>query len=396
MVHSDLALPKLSSYSPAFCSKTCTNAGVNFNNPVLTYKQSQSVLHSLASPLQAKPSAPLPDMSSMPTFVSLTPSTVRLPLPDDAIDHSPLGTSRLAPKRGKLQSVRMTSNPLRPITEQKPGLDFYGIPNPAVGAPLRLSDLRERLIRQEETIIFSLIERAQFKQNNIIYTPGAFDLPHPDHSSDATSDTTLGDGSFSQYMLYELEKVHSSVRRYTSPDEHPFSPQSSLPSPILPPLSFPPTLVPNDINVNFVIEKIYRNSIIPSICDPGDDQNYGSSATCDAACLQALSKRVHYGKFIAEAKCQSDESLYSELAANDDKDRIWSELSDFAVEERLIQRVERKARNYGRDITDDSIRDIFKVEPSAIAQLYKNFIIPLTKEVEVRYVIHRYESQQKS
>ena len=32
----------------------------------------------------------------------------------------------------------------------------------------------------------------------------------------------------------------------------------------------------------------------------GDDGNYGSSAVCDTECLQALSKRIHYGKFIAE------------------------------------------------------------------------------------------------
>jgi hypothetical protein len=32
----------------------------------------------------------------------------------------------------------------------------------------------------------------------------------------------------------------------------------------------------------------------------GDDGNYGSSAVCDTECLQALSKRIHFGKFIAE------------------------------------------------------------------------------------------------
>lgn len=40
----------------------------------------------------------------------------------------------------------------------------------------------------------------------------------------------------------------------------------------------------------------------PGITLPGDDNNHGSAATLDILCLQALSKRIHYGKFVAEAK----------------------------------------------------------------------------------------------
>jgi chorismate mutase len=39
---------------------------------------------------------------------------------------------------------------------------------------------------------------------------------------------------------------------------------------------------------------------------PGDDFNHRSAATLDVLCLQALSKRVHYGKFVAEAKFRCD------------------------------------------------------------------------------------------
>jgi hypothetical protein len=39
-----------------------------------------------------------------------------------------------------------------------------------------------------------------------------------------------------------------------------------------------------------------------AIAAPGDDGNYGSAATLDVLALQALSKRIHYGKFVAEAK----------------------------------------------------------------------------------------------
>lgn len=259
----------------------------------------------------------------------------------------------------------------------RPGRDFYGIPNPPEGSKLLLRDLRERLIRQEETIIFALIERAQFRLNPVIYKPRAF--PIPDF-----------EGTFSQYVLYELEKVNAKVRRYTSPDEHPFAAEGTLPPPLLEPLDYPPTLMPNNINYNNQVESMYLSSILPVVCEDGDDQNYGSSATCDVACLQALSKRIHYGKFIAESKFQEDPEQYSELARNGDSDAIWALLSDLAVEEKLLARVENKARNYGVDVTPSGTRPVYKVEPKAIADIYRDYIIPLTKVVEVDYLLQRH------
>lgn len=276
--------------------------------------------------------------------------------------------------------MRVAPAPPRAEAEPVSGRDFYGIPNPPDGAPLRLGDLRERLIRQEETIIFALIERAQFRLNPLIYTPGAF--PVPGHQGGTT---------FSQYVLHELEKVYASVRRYTSPDEHPFAPPDSLPKPLLEGLDYPPTLMRNDINYNKKIEQMYLDSILPVVCEDGDDQNYGSSATCDVACLQALSKRIHYGKFIAEAKFQEAPDEYTALAVKSDRDGIWDLLSNLAVEKVLLQRVENKARNYGGDVTNSGSRDVFKVEPVAISAIYRDFIIPLTKDVEVDYIIERAE-----
>lgn len=40
------------------------------------------------------------------------------------------------------------------------------------------------------------------------------------------------------------------------------------------------------------------------ICEPGDDDQHGSSVVCDVNALQALSRRVHLGKFVAESKFQ--------------------------------------------------------------------------------------------
>lgn len=260
----------------------------------------------------------------------------------------------------------------------EPGRDFYGIPNPGEDARLMLGDLRERLIRQEETIIFALIERAQFRVNGLIYTPGAFDLPAGGYAS-----------TFLEYLLYEIETAYAKVRRYTSPDEHAFAPRGALPAPILPALDYPRTLNANEINVNERILRMHIDSIVPAVCESGDDQNYGSAATADVACLQALSKRIHYGKFIAEAKVQECPETYARLASASDRDAIHKRLSDATVEDVLLRRVANKARNYGSDVTVEGAREVYKVKPELIARIYRDLIIPLTKEVEIDYILMR-------
>ena len=90
-----------------------------------------------------------------------------------------------------------------------------------------------------------------------------------------------------------------------SPDEHPFTPRSQLPSAILPPLTYPPLLYdPTGINVNDRIMQFYVHQIVPSITrvvterlgKENDDGNYGSAATRDLEALQAISRRIHYGE----------------------------------------------------------------------------------------------------
>ncbi|KAF9941663.1 chorismate mutase aro7 [Modicella reniformis] len=249
---------------------------------------------------------------------------------------------------------------------------------------LSLAKLRDVLIRLEDTIIFALIERAQFAHNECTYQPGVYEY------DDGYK------GSFLEYLLLEMETVHARVRRYTSPDEYPFTPH--LPEPILPVLNFPPILHKNDINVNKDIMKRYLKDIVPQICEAGDDLNHGSSVTRDVECLQALSKRIHYGKFIAEAKFKDpkEQKTYIRLIQAKDRDGIMELLTNRTVEEKLLRRLRRKAMIYGQDITEEGEviesseqQKHQKIRADVVVNLYERFVIPLTKEVEVEYLLQR-------
>lgn len=88
------------------------------------------------------------------------------------------------------------------------------------------------------------------------------------------------------------------ARRYTSPDEHPFTALADLPVPILLPQSLPPLLHQHSVNVNGAIKRRYLDNVVPAITRGlglADDGNYGSAATRDVEVLQAISRRVHFG-----------------------------------------------------------------------------------------------------
>jgi chorismate mutase len=239
---------------------------------------------------------------------------------------------------------------------------------------LELESIRSNLIRQEETIIFSFIERSQFGRNKIIYIHGGIPIPDSEYS-------------FMMHLLHETEKIHARVRRYTAPDEHPFT--RDIPNPYITPHAYEWPIKKTDVNINAMILESYIARIIPMICEKDDDGNYGSSAVNDIIVLQALSKRIHYGKFIAESKFQKDSSGYETLIRAGDRDGIIRKLTDAAVEKKLLGRVKLKASTYGQE--PDAINPYYKIKPEVIQEIYSDIIIPLTKEVEYLYLMKRGE-----
>ncbi|MBL7114700.1 MAG: chorismate mutase [Kiritimatiellae bacterium] len=241
----------------------------------------------------------------------------------------------------------------------------------------RLDNVRVALVRLEEIIISRLIERAQFCQNPMVYEADALGAP-------------LQGLSILGFLLQETERTHAKLRRYTSPDEHPFF--SDLPDPVLPSLTyFDNPLEENEINVNAQVRWIYEQEIIPLICCPGDDRQYGSSAVNDVSCLQAISKRVHYGKFVAESKFRDDEAVYRECILSEDRDRLMALITDPDVENAVLQRVRHKARTYCSEISSASTEVL---SPDTIVTIYSRWIIPMNKDVQVKYLMQRVSADQ--
>jgi len=188
--------------------------------------------------------------------------------------------------------------------------------------------------------------------------------------------------------------LSAKVRRYQSPDEIPFFP-NDLPDPILPAISYPPVLYPhpNNLNLNSQIKKFYCNEIVPSICPQGEQkENLGSSSLCDIECLRSLSRRIHFGRFVAETKFLSERERMTKLIEEKDVSGLESAITNVDVEKQVLKRLKEKAEKYGVDPLLKENHNSKKVNANAVVSMYENWVIPLTKHVEVEYLLHRLDT----
>ncbi|XP_078178317.1 chorismate mutase 1, chloroplastic-like [Carex rostrata] len=286
------------------------------------------------------------------------------------------GWSCYSPKKERLHSIQSSLS--IPSSPDKSRID--------ISEGLTLDSIRHSLIRQEDSIIFSLLERAQFAYNADTYNSSVFLVDG-------------FNGSLVEFMVRETERLHAQVGRYNSPDEHPFFP-ADLPKPVLPPMKYPEVLHPaaGSININKIIWDMYFDNLLPRFVKEGSDGNCGSSAVCDTMCLQALSKRIHYGKFVAEAKFRESPELYEPAIKAQDKDWLMRLLTFELVEKSVLHRVETKATVFGQEVTGEgeitsngngATPPVYKIQPPLVAELYGTWIMPLTKEVQVKYLLQR-------
>ncbi|KAE8215992.1 hypothetical protein CF327_g786 [Tilletia walkeri] len=306
---------------------------------------------------------------------------------------------------------------------------------------LSLAYIRSVLIRLEDTICFLLIERAQFARNEKMYIPKAFpELVQREQ----------WDGSWLTWFLKETEATHAKVRRWQAPDEWPYTSLEHLPQPILPSIDYPHVL--HQTAVTLVHDRIldfYQKQLVPGITarwgEGADDGQYGSAAICDCELLAALSRRIHFGMFVSESKFQSDPaSFIPHILAKPEPNRLELEklITKPAVEAALLVRLEQKASVYGQDLDLDrsapptkprsrqgstnaiSVRSdsefaqgqapsaeivaagdphplasstpsaptpkvAGKIDVNEVVKLYHQFVIPITKDVEVEYLVKR-------
>lgn len=248
---------------------------------------------------------------------------------------------------------------------------------------LLLDNIRATLQRMEESIVFRLIERSQFAYNARVYEDGAF----PE-----LKEKEQWDGSWLTYALKATEAWHAKLGRWLAPDEHPFTPRSQLPEPVLVPNDYPDILHPHHVHVMDDILAFYTHDIVPKITmgKPANDKQYGSTVVCDVEALSAIARRIYFGMFVSESKFRADPAAFVPHIQARNTEALAALITKPAVEEALLARVRQKAEVYGQNLDQtDPHPEQRKIRSDDIVRLYQKFIIPLTKKVEVDYLLER-------
>lgn len=227
----------------------------------------------------------------------------------------------------------------------------------------------------EETIIFTLINRAQFAANSVIYESGKSGF------------NGAGEMSLFALRLRYHEEMDTMFGRFCVPEERPFTEglrppkrQVTLPETGLCLTKF------DAINMSHEILNAYA-ALIPLICLEGDDAQYGSSVENDVMALQAVARRVHFGAlYVAESKFQSDPEKYRRLVEFKDRQGLLAALTRVEVEERILRRVADKVDHIQAAINPAVRR---RIPSEEIMAFYRASVIPLTKEGEIRYFLNR-------
>ncbi|CAH2073159.1 unnamed protein product [Thlaspi arvense] len=245
---------------------------------------------------------------------------------------------------------------------------------------LSLDSIRESLIRQEDTIVFTLIERANFPLNS----------PAFEESLCLDSGNS---SSLPEFFVREIETLQAKIGRYEDPEENPFF-LDNIPPSVYPTHKYPPVLHPKalSVNINKRIWDTYFKEMLPLFVKPGDDGKYASTAASDLACLQAISRRIHFGKFVAEVKFRDAPQDYEPAIRAKDTEALMKLLTFEKVEEMVKKRVQKKAETFGQEVKCSSGEESerkYKVDPLLVSRIYGEWLIPLTKIVEVEYLLRR-------
>jgi len=236
-----------------------------------------------------------------------------------------------------------------------------------------LEQVRAKLASLEDTIIIGLFERARFMTNMRMYVPGVIAVPDRFYFPDGNG--IRFEGSFFDFMLLLREAADASAGRYEHPEEFPFS--ERLPKSLVQREKVESPVKKAGISKNKKIRAAYFAKL-PKICPQGDDKEYGSAAVCDVRCLQDISRRVHLGMQVAEAKFQEDTEGYNLLVKAGYFEGLREKLRNPEVEKAVLERVRQKGERYG-------------INPEFIARFFEEDIMPLTIDVEVEYLMERAE-----
>jgi len=117
------------------------------------------------------------------------------------------------------------------------------------------------------------------------------------------------------------------------------------------------------------IRDFYIGTVLPLLCEPGDDEKPRTCLSLDLDCQNALARRLHFATWIARRKQTEGDAL-----PNDgNPDLMEAAITKPEAERAVIERVKQQARTLGLD-PDVAER---------LTSFYADWIIPTSRRIQV-------------
>lgn len=105
--------------------------------------------------------------------------------------------------------------------------------------------------------------------------------------------------------------------------------------------------------------------------------------------------------FVSESKFRAEPAAFIPHILSRNRDALADLITKPAVEAALLVRLAEKAKVYGQDMdrpgaTPQEREKERKIEVDTVVSIYKSFVIPLTKQVEVDYLLTRLQGLDQS
>ena len=228
-----------------------------------------------------------------------------------------------------------------------------------VSSNLDLHDLRTKLNQMTERIVSRMKDRSRYPLNAVVYRPDA--IPIANRSG----------LSFLDFALEGLEHYHASLGRYRFPDQYRLTGVS--PSALVDRGSPTSPIQPVDIALKDEIVAFYYR-LVRALCPEGDDATtYGETVYCDADLIVLIHERINVGRFVAEAKLQTDPAISDVV---DDRRTLAQRLIQPQREQAVIDQARGIATRYDLD-------------PEVVERCFR-WIIEKTLDVEIEYLRRKY------
>jgi chorismate mutase len=122
-----------------------------------------------------------------------------------------------------------------------------------------------------------------------------------------------------------------------------------------------------------VLRPSYLRLLLPALCGPGNEDDRSACLAADAACLDALARRLALSVHVATRKREAIPEALQIAIRTGDPARVEDAITNPAVEADVLARVRLRARERAPRMET----------PDQIAALYAEWIIPLSRKIQV-------------